>query len=232
MNTQNRTPIPLIPILALLWAGTAHASSYVSIVKVYGYDGEVDQIPMTIEEMNALRAEITEEARYHMPALMLAKQNWKAAGEDGTYPKTAVKRRRFIKTNRFKSHREAEEYLDRRAASKKAFQEKKEERRKWEKAKSNSGWSSSKGSGGIGTGGWSSSKSYKSSSSSSKRSKERDKKREAAKAERAEERLARKDRAVDYYLDAIQEVRIKEQERMRKLEEEKALVQEQLKRLR
>jgi len=207
----------LLPVFVLLWMGTATASSYVSIVKVYDYTGEVEEIPMTNEEIQALRQEIMQEARLHMPAIALAKQNWKSAGEDGTYPRTAVKRRRFVKTTRFNSSREAEEYLDRRQASKEAFQTRKEERKKFSQSKSGTSRCPITGKR------YNTKSNKKSYASSSKRDKEREQKREASRAKRQK----RDDRAVDYYLEAMEEVRQKELERLKKVEEDKSLVQRQ-----
>ncbi|GEM_PF-2244019 len=220
MKTHHTTRMNVIACLAMMWAGAA-AASQVSIVKVYGYNGEMEEIPMTTEEIQDLRQDIMQEARLHMPALVLAKQQWKASGEKGTFPKSAVDRRRFVKTARFNSKSEAEAYLDRREASREAFQTRKDERKRMSQSHGGSSRCPITG------------KSYYSkgssrTASSSKRDKEREQKREASKAER----LKRDNRAVDYYLEAMAEVRMKEEERLRKVAEENALVQERLRQLR
>ncbi len=176
------TALLLLTTVLPLTAGTR-----TTIVKVYDYKGSVEEVAMDREEMQALHQEIMQEARFHMPALIEAEKAWKERGEKGNFPKTAVKRRRFIKTNTFNSRADAEDYLDRRRESKEEFDEKKLEREK------------------------KSSKNSKHNKSSSK-SKDRQSKKEAS----AKKRMEKKEQAVEYYLEAMDMVKQKEAERLEK----------------
>jgi len=170
----------------------ASARTRTSVVKVYDYMGEVEEVTMDREEMQHLHQEILQEARFHMPALIEAEKRWKESGEKGTYPKTAVKRRRFIKTNTFNSRSDAEAYLDRRLESKREFEEKKLEREK---------------------------ESAKHSKHSKKNHSSKSRDRDAKKAESARKRMEKKERAVEYYLEAMETVKQKEAERLQKQNE-------------
>ncbi len=173
MKTLLRLSLLLLACTCSL--GVLQASERYSIVKVYDQLGESEDQVLSQSEIRELQQEILLEARFHMLAINQAAREWDANEEDGSFPKSSIQRRRFIKTATYPSHSDAMDVVRKREENSARFAEKKAEREKSSKNKN------------------------KNKSSNSSSSKDRD----AKKAERAEARMKRKQEALEYYSSAM-----------------------------